>query len=61
MSHQYHMVSGYEEFKSKISDLEKNSERVINVYFTGSIDDKTGKSWCPDCVVGKYIFIMQVK
>lgn len=45
-----HKVSGYNEFKSKIADLEKNAGR-INIYFTGSTDN-TGKSWCPDCVEG---------
>lgn len=53
-----HKSLGYDEFKSKIEELENKSE-VVFVYFTGS-KDETGKSWCSDCVVGNKISNFQI-
>ena len=44
-------VEGFENFMKVVSENE-SAKKDIFVLFTGSIDDKTGKSWCPDCVTG---------
>lgn len=47
--------SAFLDFYKKYED-EKNSlnqRRNVLLYFTGSDDPVTKKSWCPDCVVSK--------
>lgn len=51
MATKRYSVSGYDEFKQKVTELEASGE-VVNVYFTGS-KDESGSSWCPDCNDGK--------
>jgi len=40
-------VQGFEEFKSKVAELEKVGD--VYVLFSGS-KNENGESWCPDCV-----------
>eukprot|EP00096_Caligus_rogercresseyi_P003037 TRINITY_DN1555_c0_g1_i1.p1 TRINITY_DN1555_c0_g1~~TRINITY_DN1555_c0_g1_i1.p1 ORF type:complete len:123 (-),score=33.00 TRINITY_DN1555_c0_g1_i1:349-717(-) len=47
-------VEGYDGFLSKVKEMEALGGNLV-VLFTGSLDPKTGKSWCPDCVVAEPI------
>ena len=42
-------VEGYDAYK-KAADEHKG--KMVFAHFSGSTDPATGKSWCPDCVVG---------
>jgi len=55
-------IDGYENFKSRIADLEKDSTKSpLFLLFTGS-DNAQGQSWCPDCVVlEKTLKVLQSK
>lgn len=44
-------VHGYGEFCQAVSD---RKGKDVFVYFSGD-KDAEGKSWCPDCVKGKFI------
>lgn len=46
-------VNGYEELKKTLA----SAKGVVFVLFTGS-KDASGKSWCPDCVVGSIFFLL---
>lgn len=43
-------VHGYEEFSKAVSE---RKGKDIFAYFSGNKDGQ-GKSWCPDCVKGKF-------
>jgi hypothetical protein len=47
---------GKEEFLKAIASIEHaEKKKRIFALFCGGIDKATGKSWCPDCVVGMYV------
>merc|ERR1712141_660825 len=41
-------AEGYDACLEKMEELE--AKTILFVMFSGSKDEKTGKSWCPDCV-----------
>ncbi|ETO18237.1 hypothetical protein RFI_19042 [Reticulomyxa filosa] len=43
------VVNGMDELNSRLEESSKKYARVW-VLFCGTIDEKTGGSWCPDCV-----------
>ena len=45
-------VEGYEAFKAA---LKEHKGKTVFALFSGSVDSN-GKSWCPDCVVGKFTY-----
>lgn len=45
-------VHGYDEFCKAVSD---RKGKDIFAYFSGD-KDAQGKSWCPDCVTGNFIY-----
>lgn len=45
-------ISGYNDFIKFIEGLDKKGPQVF-LYFSGS-KMPDGKSWCPDCEVGRY-------
>ena len=45
-------VEGFDEF---ISEAEKYKGKNIIALFSGTAGED-GKSWCPDCVTGKFFF-----
>lgn len=45
-------VHGYDEFCKAVSDWKGKD---IFAYFSGD-KDAQGKSWCPDCVTGNFIY-----
>lgn len=46
--------SSIEEFQYKLSECEDRLQnRPLFVLFTGSKNDSTGKSWCPDCTAAE--------
>ena len=48
---QEYTVQGFENFMSKVSELEKQGKEVYCL-FSGT-KDANGKSWCPDCVTAE--------
>lgn len=49
-----HHVEGYEKFTKLVEELENTGE-IIHVMFSGG-KDESGKSWCPYCNEGKWIY-----
>lgn len=47
-------VRGYDEFSQAVSE---RKGKDIFAYFSGD-KDAQGKSWCPDCVKGNYIYVL---
>lgn len=45
-----HKVAGYQPFIAFMAQLVVPKGEPVNVYFSGSLDAASGKSWCSDCV-----------
>lgn len=42
------------QFDSTVAQYENDpAYKVVLVYVTGSVDERSGKSWCPDCVMSE--------
>jgi len=50
---QHFNVDGFQEFETKIAELEKTNNQIY-VLFSGS-KNGSDKSWCPDCVTAEPI------
>uniref|UniRef100_A0A8P4GDR7 Thioredoxin domain-containing protein 17 n=1 Tax=Dicentrarchus labrax TaxID=13489 RepID=A0A8P4GDR7_DICLA len=50
-------VRGYDEFCQAVSE---RKGKDIFAYFSGD-KDAQGKSWCPDCVKGNFIYILSLE
>ena len=52
-------LNGLQELKTYLSSI--SSAKKYFILFTGSQDEKTGQSWCPDCVVADPVIHQNLK